>query len=96
MLNADDCRVVQSWNYPVLHLGHVQRHPDLETRIHLDHDLRVQIVESSRNPMADFALLALVEVEAAAGKKNLQPCCAVSPTRRDHFVVVQGNTYGMI
>lgn len=80
MLNADCCRVVRSWNYPVLHRDRVQRHRDLEARNHRDRNLRVQaVVMSSQNPMlmADFALLALVEVEAAAGKKSLQPCCVV-------------------
>jgi hypothetical protein len=80
MLNADCCRVVQSWNCPVLHRDHVQRHLDPEARNRPDRGLRVQVVVmSSQNPMqmADFALLALVEVEAAAGKKSLQPCCVV-------------------
>ena len=40
----------------------------------VDRELRVQVVVmSSRIPMADFALLAFVEVEAAAGKKSLLP-----------------------
>ena len=73
MLDAEDCRVVQSWNCHVLHRDHVRRHPDLEIRIRPDHDLRDQIVVSSQSPMADLVLLALVEVEAAAGKKSLLP-----------------------
>lgn len=75
--NADCCREVQNWNYPVLHHDHVQRHLDPETRKRPDRGFRVQVVVTNiRNlmRMADFALLALVEVEAAAGKKNLLPC----------------------
>jgi hypothetical protein len=89
MLNAaDDCRVVQSWNYPVHHHDRVQLqcHLGLEAQTHLDRGLRVQVVVTNSRILiadfADFALLVLVEVEAAAGKKSLLPYRVVADEMR--------------